>query len=190
MLLSDLFEVYGVVKPGSLSSTQMEYAKNYIGRLSSDNVLLVCSSTNHLKIGNPKGTIKHILNLVKRKLSYKHNFVGRSTTEVWLNYLYITNKIEAFIRVLRKLAKTFSHTRILETDRKCIHKPWIILKLFKELLSKQILSLAYSVPEKEKIASPITFDRYIEQSNCDYNCWFSMPIESWNLGYSFWRRWC
>jgi len=115
-LLSNQFEVYGVVKPGSLSSAQMESAKNYIGRLSSDDVLLVCSCTN-LKIGNSKGAIKHILNLVKR--NYHTNIILLTVPQQRydsINSLYITNKTEAFNRALRKLAKTFSHTRILEID--------------------------------------------------------------------------
>jgi hypothetical protein len=78
-LLSDQFEVYGVVKPGSVSSALMESVKNYNGRLSSDDVLLVCSSTNHLEIGNSKVAVKHILNFVKKELSYKYNFVTCST---------------------------------------------------------------------------------------------------------------
>ena len=92
----------------------MESAKNYIGRLSSDDVLLVCSSTNHLKIGNSKGAIKHILKLVKR--NYHTNIILLSVPQQRydpINSLHITNKIEAFNRVL---AKTFSHSRILEID--------------------------------------------------------------------------
>jgi hypothetical protein len=72
-----------------------------------------------------------------------------------------------------KLAKTFSHTRILEIDRNrnlFTNHGLYLNKLFKQLPSKQIVSLAYSVPEKEKIASPIILDRYTEQPNCDYNC--------------------
>jgi hypothetical protein len=41
-----------VVLPGSVPSAFMESVKNDTGRLSSDDVLLVCSIASHLKIGN------------------------------------------------------------------------------------------------------------------------------------------
>ena len=115
-LLSDQFEVYGVVKPGSVSSALMESAKNYIGKLTSDDVLLVCSSTNHLEIGNSMGAITHILNFGRR--NYHTNIILLSVPQRYdsIDSLYITNKTEAFNRALTKLAKTFSHTRILEID--------------------------------------------------------------------------
>jgi hypothetical protein len=51
--------VYGVVKPGPVSSSLTKSVKNDTGRLTSDDVLLVCSmcSTNYLEIGNSKGAI-------------------------------------------------------------------------------------------------------------------------------------
>ena len=42
----------------------MESVKNDIGRLTSDNVVLVCSSTNHLEKGNSKGAITYIISFV------------------------------------------------------------------------------------------------------------------------------
>jgi hypothetical protein len=67
--------VYGVVKPGPVSSSLMESVKNDTGRLPSDDVLLVCSmcSTNYLEIENSKGAIKHIINFVKR--NYHTNII-------------------------------------------------------------------------------------------------------------------
>jgi hypothetical protein len=145
--------VYGVVKTGFVSSSLMESVKNYTGRLPSDNVLLVCSSTNHLEIGKSKGAIKHIMNFLKR--NYHTNIISLSVLQRYdsINSLYITNKNEAFNRKLMKLAKTFSHTRILEIyhNRSLFIKHGLYLnKLVTELLSKQIVSLAYSVLEKEK----------------------------------------
>jgi hypothetical protein len=102
--------------------------------------------------------------------------------------LYITNNIEAFNRKLMELANTFSHTRTLETDH---NKSWFtnhalyLNKLFKELLSKQIVSLAYSVLEKQKIGSLIILDRYTEQPNCVYSCWFSTQIKVMKPGIQF-----
>jgi hypothetical protein len=85
----------------------MESVKNDTGRLSSDDVLLVCSSTNHLEIGNSKGAIKHIINFVKR--NYHTNIILLSVPQRYdsINSLYITKKIEAFNRKLMKLANPF-----------------------------------------------------------------------------------
>ena len=42
------FDIYGVVKPGSHSSQLLETAKQGIKKLSSDDILVICSGTNDL----------------------------------------------------------------------------------------------------------------------------------------------
>lgn len=136
--------MYGVVKPGPVSSSLMESVKNDTGKLSSEDVLLICSmcSTNYLKIGDSNGAIKHTINFVKR--NYHTNIILLSVPQRYdsINSLYITNKIEAFNRKLMKLAKTSSHTRILEIDhnRSLFTKHGLYLNKLKSFfLNKQFL---------------------------------------------------
>jgi len=58
------FDIYGVVKPGSHSSQLLETAKQEIKKLSSDDIIVICSGTNDLTTNKSTLAFQNISKLV------------------------------------------------------------------------------------------------------------------------------
>ena len=66
-LVSNNFEIYGVLKPGSSLSQLLETASQEIKKLNHDDILIICSGTNDLAINKSALAFQNISNMVNKK---------------------------------------------------------------------------------------------------------------------------
>jgi hypothetical protein len=63
--LDALFEVCGVVKPGSVAGSLMEMAKGDVGKLTMNDFLIICSGTNDIDKNYSRIALKNVTNFMK-----------------------------------------------------------------------------------------------------------------------------
>jgi hypothetical protein len=98
VFLNDQFEVCGFIKPGAVSKTVMESAKNDIQELTRDDFLIMCSGTNDIERNNCREVFNNVIsflsvtptNIVLLSIPYRYDF----------KYSYINNEIICFNRKL------------------------------------------------------------------------------------------
>jgi hypothetical protein len=160
-LLDDKFEVCGIVKPGAQSSSLMRTANKDIAKVTKEDVLIIFIGTKDLQVNNSKIALKQT-----RSYAEKNNHTNMSLLNVphcfdLTNSSHLINEIKIFNNNLLKYMKPQLHTKMLETDhdRSLFTKHGLHLNgSGKELLSRRIVSLIYSVLEEEKTDTPIILD--------------------------------
>ena len=116
-LVSNNFEIYSVLKPGSSSSQLLETARQKIMKLNHDNILIICSGTNDLAINKTLLAFQNISNIVT-----KNNHT--SITVVNIPYRYdmantntVNDVIEKFNKRLEKLTTISPLASFLKTEQ-------------------------------------------------------------------------
>jgi hypothetical protein len=124
----------------------MESAKRDIEKLTTDDLLIMCSGTSDTGRNDYSEDFNYVTsflksvthtNIVLLSIPYRHD----------LKYTYINNEIKSFNRKLLKLTMIFPHVSVLEIDnnRLLLTKYGLHLNgLGKELLSNQLALYIYS----------------------------------------------
>jgi lysophospholipase L1-like esterase len=104
--LNDQFEVLGYVKPGASSKSMMDSVKSDIGKLTMDDLLIVCSGSNDAERSDFRKVFHDVISFVK---SVKHTNVILISIPYRYNLLSsaIHNEFKNVNRKLCKLAKFF-----------------------------------------------------------------------------------
>jgi hypothetical protein len=122
-LMGDNFELYSVVKPRSNSSHLLKTGRQEIKKLSFDDILVICSSTNDLTTNKSALAFQNISNMVTRNnhtniilinIPHRYDTTNTNTTN---------ENIEKFNKKLEKLIKVSPHARFFKTNQnRKLHK--------------------------------------------------------------------
>ena len=157
-LVSNNFEFYSVLKPGSSSSQLLETARQEIMKLNHDDILIICSGANDLATNRTSLAFKNISNIVTKSnhtniilvnIPYRYDTANTTST--------VNDSIEKFNRRLEKLVKVSPYASFLKTEqnrelytRRGLHYN----RLGKQYLFHQIALMVYSLLE-QKATCPI-----------------------------------
>jgi len=195
-LLSSNYELYSVVKPGSITNELKETAKKAISQLSYDDLIVICSGTNDYELNELSLTLQNITNFVKNNNHTSIILMNVPFRYALPNSISVNRNTSILIRKLQKLVKVLLYARFLETDNNrnlFINHGLNLNKLDKQLLNHPIASLLLSTFE-QKSSSPIIL-RWHETQNdnnqtCDVNqvkpsnrnsiCNRKIPVTRWN----------
>jgi hypothetical protein len=162
--LETLFDVCGIVKPGSNTESLIETAKVEVGKLTVNDFLIICSGTNDTDMNPSRNAFKNITDFIKSVNHTNIILISVPYRHDALVYSHVNNKIKALNSKFLKLAKVFGHVHIIEpaNNRLLFIKHGLHLsELGKELLSNQLVLHILSVLEEVKVnANPITLGWY------------------------------
>jgi len=156
-LVSNNFEFYSVLKPGSSSNQLLETASQEIMKLNLDDILIICSGTNDLATNRTTLAFQNISNMVTKNnhtniilenIPYRYDTADTNT---------VKDSIEKFNRRLEKLVKVSPHASFPKTEqnRKLYTRHGLRYnRLGKRYLLHQIALMVYSLLE-QKITCPI-----------------------------------
>ena len=156
--MGDNFDIYSVVKPGSHSSQLLETTNQEIKKLSSDDVVVICSGTNDLATNKATLAFQNISKLVTSNnhthiilINVPHRYDSTNTNT--RNYA-----IEKLNKKLEKLIKISPHAGFLKTEqnKKLYTKHRLHFnRIGKQYLLRQIATNIYSL-FIHKTTSPIS----------------------------------
>jgi hypothetical protein len=174
-LLSNNYDLYSIVKPGSTTSELKESAKDEVSQLTHDDVLVMCSGTNDCELNKFSLTFHNIMSFIK-----KNNHTNIILMNVPLRYdlpnsVTANKNISVLNRKLQKLVEVFPYMSFVKTvkDRNLYTYHGLHLnKLGKQLVYHQIASLLYSIFE-QKTSHPIFLGWHeiqdVNNLTCDEN---------------------
>jgi len=152
-LLSNNYEFYSIVRPGSTTSELKESAIEEVSQLCHDNVIIICSGTNDYEPHKFSLTLHNIMNYVKSNSHTNIILMNVPYRYDIPNSLSVNKIISVLNRKLQKLVKVFPHTSFLktDTDRNLFTNHGLhINKLGKQLVHHLIASHLHSIFEQTK----------------------------------------
>ena len=150
--IKDNYNVQGLVKPGAGAGILVNSANSEIESLTKKDVVFLCGGANDVSKNNSKTALRHIRNIIKTNNHTSIILVSAPRRYNLTKSSFVNNEIKSFNRKLMKSAS------ILETstDRKLFTNHALHLNgLRKEVLSKQIVSFTYAIPDQKKDPPPI-----------------------------------
>ena len=116
-LLSDNYDFYSIVKPGSTTSELKESAKEEISKLSHDDVIIICNGTNDYEPNKFSLTFHNIMNFIKSNEHTNIILMNIPSRYDLPNSISVNRKISDLNRKLQTLVKAFPHMSFLKTDK-------------------------------------------------------------------------
>ena len=171
-LLSNNYDFYSIVKPGSTTTELKESAKEEVSQLSHDDLIIICSGTNDYEPNKFSLTFHNIMNFIKSNNHTNIILMNVPFRYDLPNSISVNKNISALNRKLQKLVKVFPHTSFLKTDkdRNLFTNHGLHLnKLGKQLVHHQIASLLHSIFE-QKTSHPIILGWHEIQDDNNLTC--------------------
>jgi len=137
-----------VVKPGSVTGTLLETVKCVVGKLTTNDILIICSGMNDIDRNYSRNVFKNITNFIK---NVNHtNIILTSVPYRYdvTDYSHVSSTIKSFNSKLLKLANIFSHVSINEivNNRLSFTEHGLHLnESGEELLSNQLVLHIFSI---------------------------------------------
>jgi len=108
-LLSDNYNFYSTVKPGSTTNELKESAKEEVGKLSLNDVIILCSGTNDYEPNKFSLTFHNIMNFIKSNDHTNIILMNVPSRYDLPNSISVNRNISTLNRKLQKLVKVFPH---------------------------------------------------------------------------------
>jgi hypothetical protein len=115
-LLSNKFEVNGLVKPGTGTDVLTNSAKNEVRKLTKRDVIVFWGGANDVSKNNSKIGLRHIINFVKDNSHTNIILLSVPHRYDLIKSSCVNNEISMFNRKLAECVKIFSHSTILDID--------------------------------------------------------------------------
>jgi hypothetical protein len=151
-LVSNNFEIYSVLKPGSSSRQLLETARQEIMKLNHDDILIICSGTNDLAIKKTTLVFQNISNMVTKNNHTNNILVNIPYRYDKANTNTVNDGTEKFNKRLEKLTKITPHASFLKTEqnRKLYTRHGLHYnRLGKQYLFHQMGLMVYSLLEQK-----------------------------------------
>jgi len=116
-LLSDNYNFFSTVKPGSTTNELKESAKEEVGKLSLNDVIILCSGTNDYEPNKFSLTFHNIMNFIKSNDHTNIILMNVPSRYDLPNSISVNRNISALNRKLQKLVKVFPDMSFLKTDK-------------------------------------------------------------------------
>jgi len=116
-LVSNNYEFYSVLKPGSSSSQLLETASQEIMKRNHDDILITCSGTNDLATNRTSLAFQNVSNLVTKNNHTNIILVNIPFRYDAANTSTVNDSIEKFNRRLEKLVKVSPRASFLKTEQ-------------------------------------------------------------------------
>ena len=171
-LLSDNYNVYSTVKPGSTTCELKESAKEEVRQLSHDDVIIICSGTNDYEPNKFSLTFHNIMNFINSNDHTNIILMNDPFRYDLPNSISVNRNISALNRKLQKLVKDFPHLSFLKTDMDrnlSMYHGLHLNKLGKQLVQHQIASLLHTIFE-QKTSHRIILGWHEIQDNNNLTC--------------------
>jgi hypothetical protein len=157
-LVSNNFEIYSVLKPGSSSSQLLETARQEVMKLNHDGILIICSGTNDLAINKSTLAFQNISDMVTKNNHTNIILLNIPCRYDTANTNTVNDGIEKFDKRLEKLTKISPHASFLKTEQNrtlYTRHGLNCNRLGKQYLFHQIALMVYSLLE-QKTTCPIS----------------------------------
>jgi len=116
-LMGNNFDLYGVVKPGSNSSQLLETAKQEIEKLSSEDILVICSGANDLSTNKSTLAFQNISKMLMRNNHTRIILINVPNRYDTTNANTTNHNTGNFNKKLEKLIKISPHASFLKTNQ-------------------------------------------------------------------------
>jgi hypothetical protein len=171
-LLSNNYDFYSVVKPGSSATELMESAKEQVSQLSHDDLIVICSGTNDYELHGFSQTFHNIVNFVKSNNHTNIILINVPFRYDLPNSTFVNKNISTLNRKLQEFVKVFPHTSFIITDNNknlFTNHGLHLNKLSKQLVYHQIASILHSIFE-QNTSHPIILGWHEAQGDNNLTC--------------------
>jgi hypothetical protein len=116
-VLSKIYEIYSVVKPGSNSCELKVSAKEEINCLSYNDIVVICYGSNDYELNEYSMTLRNISNFIQTNNHTNIVVLNVPFRYDLLNLNLVNNNISILNRKIKKLTKkAFPHANVIEID--------------------------------------------------------------------------
>src|SRR5215510_12900871 len=106
-LLNNIYELYGVIKPGATTNELKETAKEEVSRLSCNDVILISYDINDYEVNNFSLTLQNIIDFIQRNNQTNIILMNLPYRYDLPNSVAVNRIITSLNRKLKKTLKTF-----------------------------------------------------------------------------------